>query len=213
MTSSRRRCIKVRLLGELGRKFGRQYEFMALSPKEVISALANQLEGFKTYLSNAHENGIFFKLVAQDAKGMSYEECLMPCDHLIIAPIVTGSGGSGGSVGKILLGAVLIGLAFVSGIGTAVATEAAVAAGAAKTSFTAVGSVLFSLGGTLVFGGIAELLTPTPKEPKQKKESFLFDKAAEVTTQGFPIPLLYGEYLATSPLIISSAISTEAVPV
>ena len=207
MTSSRRRCIKVRLLGELGRKFGRQYEFMALSPKEVISALANQLEGFKTYLSNAHENGIFFKLVAQDAKGMSYEECLMPCDHLIIAPIVTGSGGSGGSIGKILLGAALIGLAFVPGIGTAVA------AGAAKASFTAVGSVLFSLGGTLVFGGIAELLTPTPKEPKQKKESFLFDKAAEVTTQGFPIPLLYGEYLATSPLIISSAISTEAVPV
>ena len=207
MTSSRRRCIKVRLLGELGRKFGRQYEFMALSPKEVISALANQLEGFKTYLSNAHENGIFFKLVAQDAKGMSYEECLMPCDHLIIAPIVTGSGGSGGSIGKILLGAVLIGLAFVSGIGTAVA------AGATEASFTAVGSVLFSLGGTLVFGGIAELLTPTPKEPKQKKESFLFDKAAEVTTQGFPIPLLYGEYLATSPLIISSAISTAAVPV
>jgi predicted phage tail protein len=71
---------------------------------------------------------------------------------------------------------------------------------------------LFSLGASLVLGGIADLLTPTPKKPKdnETRSSYLFDRAAELTTQGMPIPLLYGEFLATSPLIVSSAISTEA---
>jgi predicted phage tail protein len=202
---SSRQLVKVKLLGELGRKFGRYYEFMASSPKEIFSALSNQLEGFREYLAGAHENGIFFKLVRDNPEGIGYEDCLMPCESLIIAPIVTGSGGSGTSIGKILLGVVLIGLAFIPGVGTA-------AAGAAAGKFTTIGSILFSLGGTLVFGGIAELLTPTPKEPKDKQGSFLFDRAAELTTQGFPVPILYGEFLASSPLIISSAISTEGVP-
>lgn len=207
MTVSKRRLIKVKLLGELGRKFGRSYEFMAFSPKEIISALSNQLEGFKEYLAGAHENGIFFKLVSREPEGMSYDECMMPCEQLVIAPIVTGAGGSGMSIGKILLGVVLIGLAFIPGVGTGLAGTALAG------KFTAVGSALFGLGGALLFGGIAELLTPTPKQPKETEQSFLFDRAAELTTQGLPIPLLYGEFLATSPLVISSAISTEGVPV
>jgi predicted phage tail protein len=207
VTVSKRRLIKVKLLGELGRKFGRSYEFMAFSPKEIISALSNQLKGFKEYLAGAHENGIFFKLVSREPEGMSYDECMMPCEHLVIAPIVTGAGGSGMSIGKILLGVVLIGLAFIPGVGTSLAGTALAG------KFTAVGSTLFGLGGALLFGGIAELLTPTPKQPKETEQSFLFDRAAELTTQGLPIPLLYGEFLATSPLVISSSISTEGVPV
>ncbi len=203
---TQRRLVKIKLLGELGKKFGRYYEIMALNPKEVISALSNQLDGFKEYLATAHENGVFFKLVNNEAEGMGYEGCFLPCDQLIMAPVITGSGGSGGSIGKILLGAALIGLAFIPGIGTAVA------AGAAQASFTTVGSLLFSLGGALVFGGIAELLTPSVKEPKEGEQSFLFDRAAELTTQGLPVPLLYGEFLAAAPLIISSSISTEGVP-
>lgn len=209
MTTPSRRRVKVKLLGELGRKYGRFYEFMALNPREVISALSNQIDGFRDYLRGAHENGVFFKLVTADSEGIDYNECMMPCDTLVIAPVITGAGGSGMSIGKVLLGAVLIGLAFIPGIGTA--TSAAIAAGA-KAGFTAVGSALFGIGGTLLFGGIAELLTPTPKQPKETEQSFLFDRAVDLTSQGFPIPLLYGEFLATSPLVISSAISTVTVP-
>jgi len=209
VTTPSRRRVKVKLLGELGRKYGRFYEFMALNPREVISALSNQIDGFRDYLRGAHENGVFFKLVTADSEGIDYNECMMPCDTLVIAPVITGAGGSGMSIGKVLLGAVLIGLAFIPGIGTA--TSAAIAAGA-KAGFTAVGSALFGIGGTLLFGGIAELLTPTPKQPKETEQSFLFDRAVDLTSQGFPIPLLYGEFLATSPLVISSAISTVTVP-
>ena len=149
---------------------------------------------------------MFFKLVTADSEGIDYNECMMPCDTLVIAPVITGAGGSGLSIGKILLGAVLIGLAFVPGIGTGLAGTALAG------EFTAVGSALFGIGGALLFGGIAELLTPTPKKPKETEQSFLFDRAVDLTSQGFPIPLLYGEFLATSPLVISSAISTVTVP-
>ncbi len=203
---TQRRLVKIKLLGELGKKFGRYYEIMALNPKEVISALSNQLDGFKEYLATAHENGVFFKLVNNEAEGMGYEGCFLPCDQLIMAPVITGSGGSGGSIGKILLGAALIGLSFIPVIGAA-----AIGLGASGATIS-VGSILFNLGGALVFGGIAELLTPSVKEPKEGEQSFLFDRAAELTTQGLPVPLLYGEFLAAAPLIVSSSISTEGMP-
>jgi len=202
----KRRMVQVKLLGELGRRFGRSYSFMVRNPRDVISALANQLDGFKEYLCEAHENGMGFKLVDNDPTGMGYEEVMMGCKQLIIAPVISGSGGKGMSIGQILVGALLIGLAFIPGVGAAVATGV----------LTKVGTVLFSLGASLVLTGIAGLLTPpvqTPSSDSKKKDSFMFDRAVELTTQGYPIPLLYGRYLAVSPLTISSAISTESIPV
>ena len=203
--------MQVKLLGDLGQKFGRHYEFVADSPREVISALSNQLAGFKQYLCEAHERNVAFKLVDDDPEGMAYENTVMPCKRLIIAPMVMG----GGAAGKILLGVGLIALSFVSfgagafaGVGGLAATSTA----AAVPAFTAAGSmVLFKLGATLLFTGIAELLTPTPKDGG-REESFLFDQAAETSVQGTPVPLIYGRYLATSPALISSSVTTYQVP-
>ena len=207
--------VEVKLLGELGRKFGRKYSFMASSPKDIFSALCNQLQGFKEYMTNAHEDGIGFRLVDEDPEGMDYVNMAMGCRRLVIAPIVSG----GGTIGRILIGVALIALAFVPFGGA----FAGFAAGAAKTATTAavsagfsIGSgVLFSLGTSLLLTGIASLLTPPVSNPKSdtaKKDSFLFDRAAELTTQGNPVPILYGRFLAASPLIISSAITTQQVP-
>jgi len=130
---------------------------------------------------------------------------LMGCNRLVIAPIVSG----GGTMGRILIGVALIALAFVPGVGSiALATFG-------KTA-TTLGSVLFSIGTGLVLTGIASLLTPpveTPKGDAERKESFLFDRATELTSQGAPIPLLYGRFLAQSPLIISSSLSTQQAAV
>lgn len=204
----KRRIVHVKLLGELGRKFGRSYSFMVRNPRDVISALANQVDGFKDYLCGAHENGVGFKLVDQDPNGMSYEGVMMSCDKLIIAPVINGSGGKGMSIGQILVGVALIALSFVSfGAGAFAGIGVAGAGGS---------TALFGLGASLVLTGIAGLLTPavqTPSADSKKKDSFMFDRAVELTTQGYPIPLLYGRYLAVSPLTISSAISTESIPV
>lgn len=201
--------MQVKLLGDLGQKFGRHYEFVAESPREVISALSNQLAGFKQYLCEAHERNVAFKLVDDDPEGMAYENAVMPCKRLIIAPMVMG----GGSVGKILLGVGLIALSFVSfGAGAWAGLGGWAAATGSTAAFTASGSLLaFKLGATLLFSGIAELLAPTPKDGG-REESFLFDQAAETSVQGTPVPLIYGRYLATSPALISSSVTTYQVP-
>lgn len=196
--------VEVKLLGELGRRFGRSYKFYAKSPKEVISALSRQLAGFKDYLVNAHENGIGFKLITNDEQGLDYQEIGVVCEKLIIAPMISGAG----TVGRILVGAALVALSFVSFGGTLFAGVGV--AGATGST------VLFSLGASLVFSGLAALLAPpvnTPKSETERSESYLFDRAAELTSQGFPVPVLYGEFLAQSPLIVSSSISTEQIPV
>lgn len=201
--------IQVKLLGELGRTFGRSYEFMAESPKDIMSALCNQLAGFKQFMVEAHERGIGFKVIDGDPEGMDYANFVMGCRKLIIAPVVSGSG----DIGRILLGVALVALAFIPGIGTA--TSAAIAAGTAKVGFTVIGSIMFNLGVGLILTGIASLLTPPVKTPKdtEKKDSYLFDRATELTSQGAPVPLLYGRFLAESPLIISSALTTQQVAV
>lgn len=201
----KRRMVQVKLLGELGRRFGRSYSFMVRNSRDVISALSNQLDGFKDYLATAHENNVGFKLIKDGPEGMDYEELEMSCERLIIAPMIAGAGSN---VGRILIGAALIGLSFVSfGAGAFAGVGTAGAFGS---------SAVFSLGASMVLTGIAGLLTPpvkTPSADSEKKDSFMFDRAVELTTQGLPIPLLYGRYLAVAPLTISSAISTETIPV
>jgi predicted phage tail protein len=197
--------IEVKLLGELGRRFGRNYSFVASSPKDVISALSNQLDGFKQYLMEAHEQNIAFKLVNDSPDGMDYEQVLMPCKRLVIAPVIAG----GGTVGKILLGIGLIALSFVSfggGAWAGVLGSFGTKAGAAAGSMLA-----FKLGATLLFSGIAELLAPSPSGGDDK-ESFLFDRADNTTNQGTPVPVLYGKFLAISPALISSSVTTYQVP-
>lgn len=205
--------VEVKLLGELGRKFGRRYRFMAASPRDVMSALCNQLKGFKEYMATAHERGIGFKVVNNDADGMDYEHLLFPCQQMIIAPIVSGAG----AVGRILIGVALVALAFIPGVGFAAAAAATATKAATAAGFTVFGSILFSLGTSLILTGVASLLTPQSsiannKSDTQRKDSFLFDRAAELTTQGNPVPILYGRFLAASPLIISSSITTYQVP-
>lgn len=206
-----KRQIKVKLLGELGRKFGREYSFYVHNSKQVLSALGYQIDGFKEYLYTAHEKGMGFKLITKDPQGMDYDGLDLACDRLIIAPVIAGSGGN---AGKILLGAALIGLAFIPGLGTAAAAAGTAGILGTKVAFTTVGSLMFSFGASLLLGGLAALLAPpvpTPKGDSKKKESFMFDRAAELTSQGYPVPIIYGQFLAQAPLVISSSISTTQV--
>jgi predicted phage tail protein len=203
--------VEVALLGELGRKFGRKYSFMASSPKDVFSALCHQLNGFKEYMEKAHENGVGFRLVDEDPEGMDYANLLMGCRKLIIAPIISG----GGTIGRILIGVALVALSFlVPGAAFGAVLAGQISSGVGNALLIG-GQIMFSLGVSLTLSGIASLLTPPVKNPKdtEKKDSYLFDRSAELTTQGNPVPILYGRFLAGSPLLVSSAITTFQVPV
>jgi predicted phage tail protein len=62
-------------------------------------------------------------------------------------------------------------------------------------------------------GGIAQLLTPTPKlgtSENDPRRSYSFSGIQNVSRQGVPVPVIYGEVF-TGSVIISAGINTEEV--
>lgn len=188
--------VTIRLLGEAGRRFGRRFKLAVQNPAEAIRALSVQIPGFRQYLMESGDNGINWRVVTEDPMGLSDEQLEWPCSkRLVLAPQPAGRGG----VGKIILG---IGLIIAS---------------VAITFGTAGGGVPFALAGLgLVFGGVAELLTPTPKvratqqgNTEEQRNSYTFDKSNINSIQGQVVPVLYGERLIGSLPVLSFGIELQ----
>jgi predicted phage tail protein len=104
-------------------------------------------------------------------------------------------------VGRIIAGIALVALSFlIIPLGIA-------AAGAGIA--TAVGLA----GASLLLGGIAQLLTPTPKISKDEgdpRKSFSFSGIQNTNRAGVPVPVVYGETLVGS-VVISAGIDIVQV--
>lgn len=125
-----------------------------------------------------------------------------------IVPVMTGAG----AVGRIILGVALIALSFVSfGSSTLFSGVASATAKAALGS-----SALFGLGTSLVLGGVAQLLTPTPTlgtgadSQNDPRKSFSFSGIQNTSRPGVPVPVVYGEILVGS-VVVSAGIDIVQV--
>lgn len=187
----------VKLLGEAGRIFGREFRLDVNSPAEAIRALRCQLAGFEKYLYDSSKNGIFWRVVAGDPQGLDEESLSFPMEGgtLILAPIVSG----GGSFGKILLG---IGLIAASAFMPA--------------TFLGVSSMAWgALGGALVLQGVSSMIAGKPKKPKDKdrQDSFLVPQGEASANQGRCVPKGYGERIIELKLLINSTVRINDIPV
>ena len=130
-----------------------------------------------------------------------------------IVPVVAGAG----AAGRIILGAVLIGASFLlPGAGlfgaSAFGVFGPLASGTIST-LTLVGNAISAIGASLVLGGVSELLTPTPKvgvSESDPRRSYSFSGIQNVSRQGVPVPVIYGEVF-TGSVVISAGINTEEV--
>lgn len=116
-----------------------------------------------------------------------------------IAPVIAGAG----TVGRIILGAVLIGISFIPGL------QAAAIFGSKLT----VGAALLSVGAGLVLGGVAQLLTPVPRTnetDKDPRKTYNFSGIQQTSRQGTPVPIIYGKALCGS-IVISAGVDTVQV--
>lgn len=116
-----------------------------------------------------------------------------------IIPVLAGAG----AVGRIIAGVALLAVGFfVPGIG-------------------ALGvQILIGVGASLVLGGVAQLLTPVPQTiapgssgtdtQKDPRKSYSFSGIQNVSRQGLPVPIVYGETLVGS-VVISAGIDTVQV--
>ena len=211
--------VTIRLLGEAGRRFGRQFKLAVKTPAEAVRALCVQIPGLREYLLDSEENGIRWRAVTDHAEGLDEEGLLWPLSkRFILAPQPVGKG----AVGKIVTGVVLVAASFF----TAGATLGLFGLG--QVGLTAFTGVFASVGGALLFGGIADLLTPTPKMPnvstagggigtgatggrsrEDQRKSFTFDKSNANTQQGEVVPVLYGERIIGSTPILSFGLELQ----
>lgn len=116
-------------------------------------------------------------------------------DTISITPVVAGAG----TLGRIIAGVFLIGLSFLI-------------PGVALFGI-ALAPIAFGIGASLVLGGVAQLLSPTPQTPKKAKDptqSYSFSGIQNSSRSGLPIPVVYGETIVGS-ITISAGLFTEKV--
>ena len=143
-------------------------------------------------------------------------ELHLPTGQREVISIIPVIAGAGGGFGKILIGIGLIAaailLAPVGGgfLGLGAGFISGATAAAAST-------IVGGIGLSLALGGVAQLLTPTPRlnsagtdAETDPRRSYSFSGVQNVSRQGVPVPVVYGEVIVGS-IVVSAGISTEKV--
>ena len=194
---------KIHLHGDLAHQFAPVYQLDVSSAGEAGEALAAVVPGFRQYVAERN-----FRVLRGDPEtGMA----LGPEDlgfqlgnaDLHIVPVVAGAGNRG--LGKIIAGVFLIGAAFFM-------PASLTGAGFLGTT---VGGAMKGLGIALAMGGLGQMLSPSPKMSGKAEDqsSYLFNGGANVTTEGGPVPLVYGHKFRVSPVLIAAGLSSEDIAV
>jgi predicted phage tail protein len=217
----------VRLLGELGQRYGVEHRYTNLrTPAEAIKLLCINHPELQRELITAHEHGIGYRVI-QAETDLDYPDLGLPIGQhdLIVAPVIAGSGGG---TGTILAGIALVAFAaLVPGLG---------AAGAATIFGTAFGSTslaIGAIGASLVLGGVSQLLSPQPTignlgsnrlgsgdslstdgpqsvtRGTDGRQSYAYTGAANTVGVGATIPVAYGEVLIGSQLLSANVDVTD----
>ena len=200
---------KIKLYGELAKFVGhKEFEVKADTLRHAVSFLINNFEGVEKYMSPKHYQ-VKIGNYAVDESELSHP---IGQEDIHFIPVIAGAGRG---VGKILLGAALIGIVFLGGgIGFA---DGAFTFGAESGIFKSafLSKSLSYVGAYLVLSGVSEMLFPLPKPPDFESEenprlSFSFGGTQQTGRAGTPVPLVYGE-IFTGSVVISGGIDTEQV--
>jgi predicted phage tail protein len=188
---------KIKLYGKLAKFIGhRVLEADVATAAEAVRFLLANWPELEAHMSDQHYR------VSIGTYDIDLEELHHPAGVAPISfvPVVAGAG----AVGRVLAGIALIALSFlIIPLGIA-------AAGAGIA--TAVGLA----GASLLLGGVAQLLTPTPKVTQgadgqdDPRKSYSFSGIQNTSRQGVPVPIVYGETIVGS-VVISAGIDTVQV--
>ena len=200
---------KVKLYGELAKFVGhKEFEVKVDTVGKAVSFLIHNFPGIEAYMS---PNYYQVKVGNYD---IDKNEIDYPVgrEDIHFTPVISGAGRG---MGKVLLGAVLIGIAIA-------APGAGFAFGSKGIGFIATGAVpnalmagIGNLGIALTLMGVSEMLTPLPKPSDFNSEedpqlSFNFSGVQNTSRAGTPVPIVYGEII-TGSVVISAAVDTNQV--
>jgi predicted phage tail protein len=188
---------KIRLYGQLAKFVGhRVLEADVATAAEAVRFLLANWPELERHMADQHYR------VHTGGDDIALEELHHPASGDIkIIPVIAGAG----AVGRILAGIAIIAFAIV----TAGAGIAGLGLGFSASTATSIGLV----GASLVLGGVAQLLTPTPKTNKDEgdpRKSFSFSGIQNTSRAGLPVPVVYGEMLVGS-VVVSAGVDIVQV--
>lgn len=201
-------AVAVHLHGRL-RAFGGPHRLHVATAAEAVRALCEQLPGLRAMLLRGSWRLIRNRAsIGERELGIG----LGSARELHLLPVARGRGRG---AGKILLGAVIIAGAFLAAPAAAAGTGFL----GANMGATAIGALGLTYGNIAMFGvslllsGVAQMLSPQPKAPKpfepaDRQSSFLFEQPVNVSSQGHPVPLVYGRF-RTGSVVVSAALEAE----
>lgn len=202
----------VRLLGELGKQFGKEFKLDIATPAEAIRALCANFPEFERHLVESEKRGVAYKVIV-GKKAQLIGDLINPSgkQEIKLVPVLQGAGGD---TGMIILGAALIVASFYIP-GAIFAVEFALATGVATTTLA---GYAFTVGAMLALAGAASILSPKQDGSAQdmnnspdNKPSYTFNGAVNTTAQGYPVPVGYGRMIVGSA-VISAGIIAEELP-
>lgn len=197
---------KIRLYGHLAEHCGQKvFEAVARTPAEAIRFLLCNFPELRSIMNAGYYTvavGPHTLQLGESPEQISYP--LMPDDDIRIIPVVTGANFFK-KFGAILLGALLVGVAVATG-GTGLSFGISGFSGGIGAS-AAVGN----LGAGLLLTGVAGLLSPTVPTPdidNDPRNNFSFSGVQNVSREGVPIPIAYGEVIVGS-VVVSAGLNVE----
>ena len=210
---------KIKLYSKLAKFIGhKEFEAVCNSPAEAIRFLICNFPKVEAYMADKS-----YKVLVGDYE-VNKQELHYPSgkEDIHIVPVISGAGGN---LGKILTGAALIGLSFVSfgssslfaggssfgltGGGGLIGATGLYAAGAYGSA------ALGLMGAGLMLSGVSGMMTPQPKSqdfssPEDPRLSFNFSGTQNTSRAGTPINIVFGEVFVGS-IVVSAGVDTEQV--
>lgn len=210
---------EIRVYGELAKFMGVR-SFMA-EARDVAEAVRYLMVNFAGLECHMVQND--YRILV-GSYSIGEEEISHPIGQNVIRiiPVVAGAGGSG--LGKVLAGVAIIGLSIL----TAGAFGFALGSATGIGTFATIG---VGIGASLALSGVSQMLTPVPKiappsamsgysptytaqtmreSEMDPQKSYSFNGVQNTSTQGTPVPIIYGETIVGS-VVISANVSTQEV--
>lgn len=192
---------KIKVYGKLRKFLGRSYFMAAVkSPQQAMSFLIANFEGIQKHMNDQiYKIKMGGRVITEELLSMSGQ------GDIQIIPIANGAK----SLFKIALG-----------VGAVVLGAGVPILGFNLTAGGALASIATTLGGSLILGGISELLAPQNPIPDFSsvseidpaiRGSYSFSGIQNVSSSGVPIPIIYGSVFSGSIIISSGTDSTQVV--
>ena len=210
---------EIKLYGQLAKFVGhRKLEAAVSNAAEAIRFLLANFPGLDQHMAERH----YKVLTGNYALTMAELHDPAGMQAIKIVPVVGGAGG-GDPVSNIFIGVGLIAASFFfPGAGLFGATSF-FGATATTGALATIGTAVSYIGASLVLGGVAQMLSPVPTTAAinsiggtggtaDPRESYSFSGVQNVSRQGVPVPIIFGEVICGS-VTVSAGIDVAQVSV